>query len=189
MACSKPKTLSTSSPYNVVSLLDDSTWFATGKAIRFYSAPQKPTDIQTFSLQITTDLPYQGDVSKSKASPVTGCTGECIPTQRLHLDGIPLKKGKFKLGKVEKDNQAGLRRTNYWQLIEGSGIHKAFDLVKDAPGWVKVTSYNSQSHTVEGQFELHMKERENGKENDKVKPIIFRQGLFRVKLEDRALKK
>lgn len=60
------------------------------------------------------------------------------------------------------------------QLIEGSGIHKTFDLVKDDPGWVRVTSYHSQSHTVEGKFELHMKEMEMGKENGGVNPIIFR---------------
>lgn len=101
-ACVRQPTLPLSSQHNVVGRLNDSTWFATGKAIRLVKQNQKPKSVKLFNLIITTDIDYLGNSLRTRSPVVTGCNGDCIPTQRLHIYNIPLRKGKYKLRKLYK---------------------------------------------------------------------------------------
>ncbi|MFD2935360.1 hypothetical protein [Spirosoma flavum] len=190
-ACIRPPSLPTSSQYNVIGVLNDSTWFATGKAIRLVKPKEQPNSVKQFNLQMITDINYPGNGSATRSPIITGCLGECIPTQRLHVYNIPLKKGKFKLRKLDKARTVDLERINYWLLINGGGMNKNYHYEGRKPGWIRITRYDPQSNTVEGAFSFDLDE--NLKVYNRLinsMPLIarFRQGLFRVKIEDIKLK-
>ncbi|WP_040005211.1 hypothetical protein [Fibrisoma limi] len=172
-------------------MLSDSTWFATGKALRLVKRSEAPTSVRQFNLQITTDLGYPGNTSANRSPIVTGCNGDCVPTQRLHLYTIPLRKGKFKLSKLDKRRVVDDERTNYWLLINGGGVVKNYRFGGRRHGWVRITRYDRQSNVIEGRFSFDLDENLNqvGRRLNSLPSVArFRDGLFRIPLEDVTLK-
>ena len=102
LACTRQPRLSPTSPHNVTGLLNDSTWFGTGQAIWLFTPTGPPGSVKQFNLQIVTDIDFPGNASVNRSPVVTGCLTDCVPTQRLNIYHIPLRKGKYKLAKLAK---------------------------------------------------------------------------------------
>ena len=177
--------------HNATALLNDSSWFGTGTAIRVFSPKDQPNSIKQFNLMIITDIPFDGYKADYELPPATGCVGECIITQRLSLYNIPLKKGKYKVGKLDKRRKINIERTSYTLLINGSGLLKQYQFEGRNRNWVRITRYNKEESTIEGRFSFQLDENLNvyNRLENNMSPIArFRQGLFRVKLIDVKLK-
>ncbi len=190
-ACVRQPTPPTSSLHNVIGVLNDSTWFATGKALRLVKPNTKSSSVKQFNLQIITDIDYPGNGSANRSPIITGCNGDCVPTQRLHIYNIPLRKGKYKLGKLDKHRTVDLERINYWLMINGSGVAKHYKFEGHKPDWLRVTHYDRKSNIIEGRFTFNLNEDTTlyGRLINSISPIArFRQGLFRVELNDIKLK-
>lgn len=192
VACMRPPRLSDASKYNVTGLLNDTTWFATGKAIRLYPAAINPDAVKQFNLQIITDIDFAGNGSATRSPTVTGCAGDCVPTQRLHLYNIPLKKGRYKLTKLDKKRTVDNERTHYWLLIDGGGVYKEYAYQGARPGWLRITRYDRNASLIEGQFAIGLTSDTAvnlpGQPDRTAQTATFRQGLFRVQLVDVRLK-
>ncbi|MFB9292962.1 hypothetical protein [Persicitalea jodogahamensis] len=151
MACSKRPILPFAE-YNVSSMLNDSIWFATGEAVEQTDTLAKPCISHRFDLFIKTDIPYPGFLGKGFIQDsITGCTGECRPSQMLTIFNIPIKKGKFQITRLSR---CGLPFTNYLYFWSGysGGLVRAFFLEDRKAGWVRVKRYDSKTGLVEGRF-------------------------------------
>ncbi|MBE9462644.1 hypothetical protein ACFP1I_09600 [Dyadobacter subterraneus] len=194
-SCAKQPRLPLDSKYNVTSLKNDSTWFATGKALRIIPKGKKAATIKTFNIQIMTDIEYPGHFGSgiSKSPYVTGCLDglDCIPTQRLHIYNIPLKKRKFKISKLDKGRKINSEKTAFWLLANGSGVNKQYEYEGRKPGWIRVTNYDKKLQTIEGTFSISLDNKKmsyNTTLPNVPEVTNFREGLFRVKLIDILLK-
>jgi len=192
-ACARQPTLPISSQHNVISTLNDSTWFATGKAIRLIRPSEQPKSVKQFNLRIITDINYPGNASATRSPIITGCSGDCIPTQRLDIYNIPLKKGKYNVDKLDKRRTVDVERIGYYLVTNGSGIYKNYQFEGNTPNWIRITSYNQESGILEGQFTFHLDVNKQipvgARGIDKTASVAyFKQGLFRVKLDDVKLK-
>lgn len=190
-ACVKPPTLPVASLHNVVGTLNDSAWFATGKALRLVRPSQQPNSVKQFNLIILTDIDYPGNGSASRSPSITGCASDCVPTQRLHVYNIPLKKGKFKLHKLDKKRTDNQERTNYWLLINGGGMNKNYRYEGGKPRRIWITKYDQRLGVIEGFFSFDLDENLSvyNRLNNSIPPVArFHQVLFRVNLEDVKLK-
>ncbi|WP_141217514.1 hypothetical protein [Siphonobacter sp. BAB-5385] len=188
-ACTRHTSLPRSSPHNVVSQLNDSTWFATGKAIRLIKPGQQPGSV--FTLQVFTDLDFSGNSSVNRSPAITGCNGECVPTQSLSVYQIPLKKGRYTIAQLHGQRVTDVERTNYRLLWNGSGLAKEYVNGKGRASWVRITRYDPESCTVEGQFSLDLNENltiPNRLQNQLPPVARFRHGVFRVEVKDIRLK-
>lgn len=193
LTCVRQPALPSISKHNVTAVLNDSAWFATGKAIRLFQQGDQPSSVQQFNLQIVTDLDFPGNNSASRSPAITGCNGDCVPTQRLHLYNIPLKKGKYKLVRLDKRRTVESDKTNYVLLIDGSGVYKNYQPGHRAPNWIRITNYNRSSNTIDGQFRLNLDANQptsgTVRTADRTAATArFREGLFQVKLIDVTLK-
>lgn len=192
-ACVRQITLPVSSQHNVIGLLNDSTWFATGKAVRLVKPSEQPNSVRQFNLQIKTDINYPGNGSTTRSKTITGGIGDFVPTQILYIYNIPLKKGKYKIATLDKRRTVDVERLNYWLVINGSGVYKNYQFEGSTPNWIRITSYNQISGILEGQFALLLDVNKQigvgARGIDKTAPIArFKHGLFRVKLDDVKLK-
>lgn len=176
---------------NVTASLNDSTWFGTGTAVRVFSPTDKPNSVNQFNLMVITDMHFDGYKADYKLPPATGCMGECMITQRLSIYNIPLKKGKYKIGKVDKRRKIAIDRTNYVLLVNGSGLLKKYQFEGRNRSWIRVTRYNPESNTIEGRFSFQLDEdmQVYGRLKNNMPPVArFHHGLFSVKLIDIKLK-
>ena len=192
-ACARQPTLPASSRYNVLSVLNDSVWFATGKAIRLVRAGQEPEAVKQFNLQIMTDIDYSDNEFVTRSAAITGCTGDCLPTQRLHIYNIPLRRSKFKIHRLDKRRTVDMERTNYWLLLTGigSGVRKNYKYEGCRPNWLRITRYDHRSNTIEGTFSLSLDEDTTiyNRLINSIPPVaLFRRGVFRAKLDNVRLK-
>ena len=192
-ACAKQPMLPASSVHNVTSFLNDSIWFATGKAIRLVKTGEQSDRAKQFNLQIITDIDYPDTNQPTRLAATTGCTGDCITTQRLHLYNIPMKKGRFNLSWLDKRRTVALERTNYWLLVKtaGSGVRKNYKFEGRRPGWIRITRYDPASNTIEGRFTFSLDEdlTVHNRLVNSIPPVArFREGLFRVTLTNVVLK-
>jgi hypothetical protein len=195
LACARQPRLPAGSRHSATGFLNDSAWFATAKASRVIPAGATPNSVKQFNLQLETDIDYAGNGSVTRSPTVTGCLEDCIPTQRLHIYNIPLKKGKHKLSKLDKRRTSDPEKTSFWLLINGSGAFKTYHLSKHGPSWIRITNYDQQSNTLDGQFAVQLDLNTNSSVTKELKDWYktdsvarFRQGLFRVKLTDVMLK-
>ncbi len=194
-SCIKHPRLPADSKYNVVAVKNDSTWFASGKALRLVPPGRKPESVKSFNVQIITDIEYPGHGAKGigKSPYVTGCIEglDCVPTQRLHFYNVPLRKGKYKISKLDKRRKIELERANFWLLAVGSGTVKQFDYQGSKPGWIRVTGFDPKTNLIDGMFSISLDDKKMSYNTSLpgVPEITrFEKGLFRIKLTDIKLK-
>lgn len=187
-SCVRPPHLSQG--HDVNAFVNDTLWFGTGKGVRLVPSEDIPASVRQFNLQFITDLDFPGNGSATRSPKITGCVEECVPTQRLHIYNIPLRKGKYRLAKLDKRRTVELEKTNLWFLINGGGQTKNYQYQGRKPAWVRVTHYDEPSNTVEGRFSFTLDENLEVRNVSKdISPISkFREGQFRVKLVDVRLK-
>lgn len=190
-ACTRQRSLPATSKHTVVGTLNDSTWFATGKALRLIKPGELPGTSKQVNLQILTDINYLGNTSATRSPVVNGCTSDCVPTQRLHLYNIPLRKGRYRLKRLDRNRTIDLERATYWLLIDGGGVVGQYQHAGRRPGWLRVTGYDPQSAIVEGTFSFDLNKTPNapGTQPTRIPSVVrFRHVLFRVKVDDVRLK-
>ena len=189
--CVRQPRLPENSPYNVTAQHNDSTWFCTAKALRLYHTGS-PEVVRQFNLRIATDIPFPGhDLPKIPDYTANGCTEDCRPSQSLTFYNIPLKRGRFKIGKLDKRRTIDNEREGYWLIGYSGGAYKWYKYEGRKPGWIRITSYDKKSNVVEGRFAISLDEdlSLHSRLVNEIPPIAkFSEGLFRVKLTDVKLK-
>lgn len=190
-SCARQPRLPENSHYNVTALRNDSTWFGTAKALRLFQTGS-PELVKKFNIRIATDIPFPGrDMPQIPNYTANGCTADCRPSQSLLFYNIPLKKGKYKIAKLDKKRTIDNERASYWLIGYSGGTYKRYWFQDHNHGWLRVTSFDKKSNIVEGRFAISLDEDLTLKSrlvND-IPPIArFSEGLFRIKLTDVKLK-
>jgi hypothetical protein len=188
LSCSRPPQLSEG--HDVNAFVNDSLWFGTGKGIRLVPVGAVPASVRQFNLQFITDIDFPGNGSASRSPKITGCVEECVPTQRLHIYNIPLRKGKYRLSKLDKRRTVEIEKTTFWLLINGGGQTKNCQYQGRKPAWVRVTRYDKKANMVEGRFSFTLDVNPNVRNDSQDTSALaqFREGQFRVKLMEVGLK-
>lgn len=172
-ACSKSSTTATPSidgPYRVTALLNDSTWFGSTYASKTVTvAGQAACTTNRFNVGFSTDIPYTNYPSKL---PVTGCTGDCIPTQSLGFRNIPLEIGRYEIATLNSCAGQDGAVTYFW-LLGGDGIVNVFTSKTSKGGWIEITGYNSTQNAVEGTFDVELS-------NQQGSGAHFQKGAFKA---------
>ena len=177
--------------YGVTALLNDSAWFGSTFAQRAYIIEGKDCTFNQFALGLSTDLPH----AKSGTEPIkgiTGCTEQCVPTQHLGFQRIPLAVGQYKLAAIKNWVEDNILHSavDYTWIIggdmainhfypRGTTIRNSRRIFVDIPGndnsWIKVTHYNPKTGQLEGAFEITLVSR-------KGEIAHFTKGAFKVTL-------
>jgi hypothetical protein len=186
-SCAKQR-LPAGSRYNVVCSLNDSLWYGKVTANRVYQAGTDPSLVKEFNLQMMTDLGFPGNESGTKSPFVSGCLDpECVPTQRLHIYNIPLRKGKYNLAKLDRQQKTKLDRTHFSYLMNGGGLLKRYTYEGRKPGWLRISGVDKKTGHIEGSFSFHLDEDLTvyNRLKNEIPPVAkFQQGLFRVQIVD-----
>jgi hypothetical protein len=173
--------------FNVTAALNDSTWFGSASAEREYAPTYESCTNNRFTLNVVTDIPHilsHGEPQKG----VTGCTGQCIPTQWLKLREIPMTVGRYKLSDLKlclKENTMAVAEYNL--LIGGDlAINRYYPAGitiwqgrsnEKIPGndhsWIEITKYDSSVNQIEGMFDIKLIG-----QNKEV--AHFKKGIFKV---------
>ncbi|ARK11476.2 hypothetical protein A6C57_14730 [Fibrella sp. ES10-3-2-2] len=181
VACSRPPAIY-NNPHGVTAMLNDSAWYGTVQAINAANFIDKPCAEGKVMLMIKTDIPYPGNESFSKSETVNGCVGECVPTQALYINNIPLKKGTYSLSKLAECGSFAIKDVVYAWLVNGSGLKRGFRLQPKKANWVRVTRYDPRENTLEGRFEANLIDFKLNSTESTGRAAQFRQGRFLVKL-------
>ncbi|GAB3891214.1 hypothetical protein GCM10028803_02800 [Larkinella knui] len=155
MACSKRYTLTAN--------LNNSYWFASGEATEIHTEENKTCLTDRFSIIVRTDLPFSPQSLKVTPK-VTGCVGQCTPTQMLGFYQLPLKKGYYNLAlpdtclptktaKSETSFTVAIATLHVMDTQMGSP-QKYYQFKQGDKGWVKVTKLNRAAGKVKGQFDV-----------------------------------
>lgn len=172
-------------PYPVVAQLNTQPWFGNATAVKTMSdSLGSSCDTNSFSLFIKTDLLHPGDTPKPEAI-FTGCmTLDCLPTQRITIYNIPLRKGKYNLASLSTCN-VPVEHTPYVLLLYkvGSGIYQAYERDLTRTSWISITQYDSASGLLEGRFSLTL-QAVKGVGNTSRTParVRFQKGRFSTRL-------
>jgi hypothetical protein len=152
----------------VTALLNDSTWFGSADAGKVLQ-DQSTCTSNRFDISSSTDLPYD---NKQPKRPVTGCLGDCIPSQFLFFQNIPLAVGKYEIVTL---NSCGGRNVavTYNQVVGGDMVINSYSSQNSKIGWIQVTGYNADQNAVEGAFEVELFDRTS-------KSARFRKGAFKA---------
>lgn len=188
-SCTKQPSLPMNSAFNVTSVLNDTFWFGTGKALRIKEVEQKIEDVRKFNLIVHTDIDYPGMGSGPNRNTNNGCVDpECIPTQGLVIYNIPLKKGRFNIAKLNKRRP---RKNEYARLSyigNAGGILNQYVYTGLKPGWIRVTKFNKASGIVEGRLNISFSQDTESEllplRNKMPATARFTNGLFRIKITD-----
>ena len=175
IACSKPSPPPEpliSGPYGVTALLNDSTWYGSAYAYKAADvAGVSACTLDRFGIGFSTDLPFDNTPPKRT---ITGCLGDCTPTQMLGIHNIPLAVGKYNLADLNScGGQYGA--VEYFWLLGGDGIINTFGSQTSQAGWIQVTGYNASQHAVEGTFEFELS-------SETTKSARFQKGVFKALL-------
>jgi hypothetical protein len=192
-SCIKQPSLPMNSAFNVTSVLNDTAWFGTGKALKIKEVKQKIEDVREFNLIVNTDIDYPGMGSGPNPNTNNGCVDpECTKTQGLVIYNIPLKKGHFNIAKLNKRRP---RKNEYARLSyigNAGGLLNQYVYTGLKPGWIRVTKFNKASGIVEGRFAISFSQDMNldllTLRNSMPVTKRFTDGLFRIKLTDVILK-
>jgi len=173
-------------------MVNDSSWYGTGKALRIKEPNQQLSDVRQFTLQVFTDIDYPGMGSGPNPNTNNGClNAECTRTQSLMLYNIPLKKGRTSITRLNKRSQLTHEFANLSYIGNAGGLTKRYTNQGQKPSWVRVTKVDKASGIVEGRFALSFSEDTSVYNRiQKGTPVSarFTGGLFRMKLTDVNLK-
>lgn len=190
--CARQPALPTDSRFNVISMLNDSSWYGTGQALRIKEPNQQLNDVRQFTLQVFTDIDYPGMGSGSNPNTSNGCVDpSCTRTQILMLYNIPLKKGRTSITRLNKRSQLTHEFANLSFVGNSGGLTKRYINQGQKPSWVRVTKVDKASGMVEGCFALSFNEDTsvyNRLQNGTPASARFNSGLFRIKITDVNLK-
>ena len=163
VACSKPVAtvpqpvpvpqLVNDAPYKVTALLNGSTWYGTAYASEAMAgARQSGCSSNRFNVGFSTDLPYDNNSSKR---PVTGCLKDCVPTQMLGFQNVPLAVGRYEIATLNSCAAQG-EAVRYVWLVGGDAAVSSYTSKENKVGWIQVTNYDATQNTVEGSFEVSL---------------------------------
>jgi hypothetical protein len=193
MGCAKQPSLPSDSKFNVTSTLNDSVWFGTGKVLRLRGAEQKIENVKKINLIVYTDIDYPGMGSGPNPNTNNGCIDpECTKTQGLLIYNIPLKKGRFKIAKLDKNSQLKNEHANLSYLGNSGGVLNRYIYDGSIPGCIKITKFDKASGIVEGRFAISFSQDTQFDLlplRNKMPPTTqFKNGLFRIKITDVLLR-
>ncbi|MFD2937913.1 hypothetical protein [Spirosoma flavum] len=179
LACSKPSTTFSPNlpvddgPYKVTALLNDSTWFGSASASRTLAITgQSACTSNRFDVRFSTDLPFNNTSPKQL---VTGCLGDCIPTQVLVFHNVPLAVGTYNITTLNScAGQNGA--ANYYWLLGGDAIIKTYNTQPGSNGWIQVTGYDADKKVVEGTFDIDLSDQS-------AKTARFKKGVFKAPIQ------
>ena len=188
-SCAKQPSLPMNSAFNVTGVLNDTAWFGTGRLLRIKEVGQKIEDVREFNLIVSTDIDYPGMGDHPNPNTNNGCVDpQCTKTQGLVIYNIPLRKGRFK---IEKLNKHRLRKNEYARLSyigNAGGLLNQYAYNGLKPGWIRVTKFDKASGIVEGRFAISFSQDMNFDSltlrNSMPVTKRFTDGLFRIKLTD-----
>lgn len=188
-SCTRQPSLPKNSTYNVTSILNDSVWFGTGKVLRLKKADMKIEDARQFNLIVNTDIDYAGLVDGPNPNTSNGCLDpECTATQGLVIYNIPLKKGRFKISKLDKRSQQKNECARLGYIGNSGGMMNLYVYNGSKPGWIKVTKFDKASGIVEGCFAITFSQDHHSSllplRNKMPETARFTDGLFRIKITD-----
>ena len=174
-------------PFPATALVNNGNWYGAPQAV---TIPQDSTaycTVNKFLLFIRTDLPYQaGSLLSKQFRPVTGCLDECIPSQLLSIENIPLKKGKYKIRKLDKCGTIMFANAHHTLVLPlvGSGVVNSYRCIKHKPNWIRITNYDKQSNSVEGRFALRLEKVPGKRTSDSTVDVVtIRDGRFKARLQ------
>nr|WP_250764902.1 hypothetical protein [Dyadobacter sp. MSC1_007] len=193
IGCAKQRSLPSDSKFNVTSVLNDTVWFGTGKVLRLRETGEKIENVKKFNLIVYTDIDYPGMGSGPNPNTSNGCIDpECTKTQGLLIYNIPLKKGRFKIAKLDKNSQLKNEHASLSYLGNSGGVLNRYIYDGSIPGWIKITKFNKASGIIEGRFAISFSQDTQFDllplRNKMPKTSQFTNGLFRIKLTDVLLK-
>ena len=191
--CAKQPSLPSNSKYNVTASLNDSVWYGTGKVLRIKEPRQEIGQVKKFNLIVFTDIDYPGVGSGPNPKTNNGCSEpECTRTQSLVIYNVPLKKGRFKISKLDKRAKFDNEYACLSYIGNAGGLLNLYVYKGLKPGWIRVTKIDRKSGIVEGRFAISFSQ------DTKVNPLglrdkmpataRFREGLFRIKITDVLIK-
>ena len=190
--CTRQPMLSASSPFNVTSRLNDSTWYGTGELLRIKEPTQQLEDVRQLNLLVFTDIDYPGMGYGANPNTTTGCVNsDCTRTQILALYNIPLKKGRTTIDKLNRCNKQKNEPANLSYVGNSGGLQKRYIDKGGKPSWVRVTRIDKATGMVEGRFAITLTEDMgvySRLENGLPETARFSRGLFRIKIKDIVLK-
>lgn len=159
---------SCSKSYPVKASLGRSTWFASG-------TPTIKKDLcsqERFNLFLKTDLPYPG-AAKKRSKKVTGCKGDCAPTQVLTFTDIPLKQGYYDLSKPDLCSFEKVGAQGKYVVLGTPEV--ATQTYQKATGWIEITQYDPGTGLLEGKFDLDLQD-----STGRVAPVHLSRGKIKV---------
>ena len=192
-SCIRQPSLPMNSAFNVTSILNDTAWFGTGKALRIKKVEQRTEDDQKFNLIVSTDIDYPGMGGGSNPNTNNGCVDpECTKTQGLMIYNIPLKKGRFNITKLDKRHPQKNEYARLSYIGNTGGVLNQYVYTGLKPGWIRITKFDKASGIVEGRFAISFSQDMNldllTLRNSMPFKKRFTNGLFRIKLTDIILK-
>jgi hypothetical protein len=168
-------------------------WFGTGKILRLREEGEKNDNVKKFNLVVYTDIDYPGMGSGPNPNTNSGCIDpECTKTQGLLIYNIPLKKGRFKIAKLDKNSSQKNEQASLSYLANAGGVLNRYVYKGLSPGWVKITKFNRALGIVEGRFAISFNQDTQSNllplRNKMPTTAQFADGLFRIKITDVLLR-
>ncbi|CAG5074674.1 hypothetical protein DYBT9623_05361 [Dyadobacter sp. CECT 9623] len=193
LGCTKQPSLPANSKFNVISVLNDSVWFGTGKALRIKEPGGEIESGQKFNLIVFTDIDYPGMGGGPKPNTNNGCIDpECTRTQSLVIYNVPLKKGHFKVAKLNKRSQQKNEYASMSYIGNTGGLVNRYVYKGLKPGWIKVTKFDKDLGIVEGRLDISFSQDTESDllvlRNRMPATARFTDALFRIKITDVLLK-
>jgi hypothetical protein len=194
LGCGKQPSLPANSKFNVTSVLNDSVWFGTGKALRIKEPGEKIESVVKFNLIVFTDIDYPS-MGAGGPNPNTnnGCIDlECTRTQSLVIYNVPLKKGRFNIAKLNKRSQRKNEKASLSYIGNAGGLYNHYVYKGLKPGWIKVTKFDRDLGVIEGRLNISFSQDTESEllplRNKMPSTARFTDGLFRIKITDVSLK-
>jgi len=141
IGCAKQPSLPSDSKFNVTAVLNDTAWFGTGKVLRLIEQGQKIEKAKKFTLVVFTDIDYPGMGNGPNPNTDNGCVDpECTRTQGLLIYNVPLKKGTYKINKLDKKSELPNERANFANIGNSGGMLNRYIYTGSTPGRILVAN-------------------------------------------------
>lgn len=174
-------------------VLNDSVWFGTGKVLRLRATEQRIEDVRKFNLIVFTDIDYPGAGKGPNPKTSNGCLDpECTRTQSLAVYNIPIKRGRYKISKLNRSSQQKNEYANMSYIGNAGGVFNRYIYERSGPGWIKITKFDKALGIVEGRFAISFTQDNESDilplRNKMPATAQFTDGLFRIKVTDVLLR-
>lgn len=174
IACSRPPA-TFNNPYGATAMLNDSSWYGRARAVEAEAFNKNPCATGRFTVLISTDLGYPGDVLRLSPEMVAMQKGEFVPRQRLTFYNVPSKTGTYRIGEINECGGFISWQGNFVLLLNGSGLMGAYFIQPSKANQVRVIKIDSLARTITGRFNLTLADSTG-------RMARFRQGWFVAKM-------